>query len=335
MINNERGLVSLISTTIISLLLVIVTVAMIYVAVNVSQQATKSDLSSRAYYAAESGAEEEVHIITDYIQQHLNQPVALVTSSCTNSAVGTSGQAYVCRTVSNQATVISDQAAADEANQYQIPSPTVPNPLADIYLEWNLPLQDSAQTGGCSPCNNLTASPWTAPAVMELTSIVYPSGAFNSSVMHTYVVAPGNTGLPGSTATTDVIGGSCSGSVSPQLPYNCSATIPISPAAGSNYIFRLIPRYKGTHFRLTFRDGVGAGSSPIQVTDSKATIDVTAKAGDVLRRVSTKVKIRSGVLSGLDYSLYSDTDLCKTFQVNPAVPVATPTPTGGVGSCPP
>ena len=58
-----------------------------------------------------------------------------------------------------------------------------------------------------------------------------------------------------------------------------------------------------------------AGNFIVPVSDGTATIDVTAKTGQTYRRVVSKLPL-SGVAAGeLNYVMYSDTNICKDFDV--------------------
>jgi len=57
------------------------------------------------------------------------------------------------------------------------------------------------------------------------------------------------------------------------------------------------------------------GASVVTVPDGTATIDVTAKAGQTFRRVISKLPINGGAAGGLNYVMYSDTNICKAFDV--------------------
>jgi hypothetical protein len=63
---------------------------------------------------------------------------------------------------------------------------------------------------------------------------------------------------------------------------------------------------------MTFIDAAG---NVVPVPDGTATIDVTAKAGQTYRRVISKLPLSRGAEAGLNYVIYSDTNVCKNFTV--------------------
>jgi hypothetical protein len=73
---------------------------------------------------------------------------------------------------------------------------------------------------------------------------------------------------------------------------------------------------------MTFYTGNNANGSTVAVNDGTATIDVTAYAGATYRRVIAKLPSLKGAAGGLNYVMYSDTNICKDFNVINNVPVA-------------
>lgn len=77
------------------------------------------------------------------------------------------------------------------------------------------------------------------------------------------------------------------------------------------HVLRLKSRYAGMHYSLQFYNGAALKSVP----DQFATIDVTARSGDVFRRIIYKVRLASGA-ANVDYAIYSDTNICKNMSVS-------------------
>jgi hypothetical protein len=100
------------------------------------------------------------------------------------------------------------------------------------------------------------------------------------------------------------------------LDYNCWAIITgLDP---KDYLFRLRSRYDSSSYKMIFCDSNVASNctnNPVAVPDGTATIDVTARAGQSYRRVVYKLPITQGAAAGLNYVMYSDTNICKNFSV--------------------
>jgi Tfp pilus assembly protein PilX len=339
-INKSDGLVSLISTIVLSVLLLTVVVGLAIVMVGVQRQATDSDQANRAYFAAQSGVEDA--LLTLKSQLAMPGGAANVTSHPCASGPVSSGTSYVCQTVNVQTTNISDVAQEDYTNQYEVDGNSK---LSSIRLYWNLDGKDNKTPGAKGDSTTFPpGSAWTYPAVMELTDTAFTSSTGLASTGNvtassnpvTQIAIPRNAISVHPFGTTTSIDGKCTvGSVDPIHPnYNCVAVFNGFDAllgATANHILRLRPRYATAGFLLEFYPcdyGNGASCAQIPVQDNKATIDVTAKSGDVLRRVQSKVKIRSTATTGLDYVLFADSSICKTFSINVAVsPEASTSPT--------
>ncbi|HSH31747.1 MAG TPA: hypothetical protein VK963_03735 [Candidatus Saccharimonadales bacterium] len=306
---SERGLVSLLTTVIISILLLIIVTGMVGLMIGEQRQAIDADQSTRAYYAAEAGVEDALL----KIKRDLNNggPITFP-AGCQNSGVdlGSANLVYTCQRVTTTTNNLSGRRGIEEPIQLDLAG--APN-FNRIQLDWNLADQDS--TNFATPGGFPQGRPWPHPAVMELTVVSYPNGNFSAAAIEldTLVIKP-TTGAaatknyrsPGALVTTG-----CSTAVTPADPYNCRISI-VGFDSSRQYVLRLRPRYNGASYRLR----VLQGGSLVTVPDQSATIDVTARAGDVFRRVVTKVPIRSGVAGGLDYVLFSDTDICKDFSVS-------------------
>lgn len=121
------------------------------------------------------------------------------------------------------------------------------------------------------------------------------------------------------------IGGTNSVSNSPSCstgaggPYVCTLTISdlnLTGAAVQNYL-RITPIYKGTTVKVTMYDGSG---DPLSFSDVQAKIDVTAQAGDVIRRIETRIPLSTLDLLP-DEAITTADQLCKQVVI-----------TGGGGS---
>jgi hypothetical protein len=100
------------------------------------------------------------------------------------------------------------------------------------------------------------------------------------------------------------------------LDYNCWAVI--TSLDPEDYLFRLRSRYAASSYKMIFCSSNNASNclnNPVAVPDGTATIDVTARANQSYRRLVYKMPIIQGAAAGLNYVMYSDTDVCKDFNV--------------------
>lgn len=242
----------------------------------------------------------------------------------------------VCRTVTSSGTEIDGQINRDSDTQINLTIDTVQT----IGLLWNNPgLGDSQQDlpGAINPYPPFSgASSYPYPAALELTLLYWPKnlntvflqGDNNSGIRQkTVLFMPGRNNIgyvPGS--SPPVIINKSPSSVcahsSPNMGYDCYVAIDIATVFGGanpntdNMALRIKPRYADTHFNARFFQNPSSNifSTPTaQVKNSKAVIDVTAKVGDLYRRIKAELPIQN--LSWFDSVLYTNKGICKNLKV--------------------
>jgi hypothetical protein len=332
---NQRGVVSLITSILISLLFVVVVVSMVNVLTREQRQSTAADQSSRAYYAAETGIEDGLA----KVKNALAQPAPLVAlsaaeqgGSCIVPAASTNAAPYSCLILSRQSNILSGILKRDGASE-QIDLSSVTQPIGKIVIDWNL----TGGQGGDSPVDSLSSLPTSAtqfdggaqwgnkPAVLEATTIRFTTaggGLFDATnatqlnILENLIVPTqsGSGSIPDYSANNAIhqpVAGVCTTTTTSSNPYNCHMTLNVTDSATYNHVIRLRARYNGAHFAVHVYDTSG---TLVSVPDQYETIDVTAKANNTSRRVRAKVAIFQNTAS-LDYALFSDHDICKDFAL--------------------
>lgn len=192
------------------------------------------------------------------------------------------------------------------------------------------------------------SSPWIQPAAVELTfvywkvsnpsndtSIDVGSGSFdtNKSLMtKTYLIMPsaaGTTKDDGSPVHSPKIKSSCSTTLTgppSKNEYYCklmqgtNSYIDLQTVFGGTprdyrFVFKFKPRYSKTSYYANFT----AGGTPVKVPATSAVIDVTAKSGNLYKRLraerSLETRARGTVF---DSAVFSGTDICKNLSVDSA-----------------
>lgn len=323
---SERGAVALITAMIVSVLLMITTAGMVAVTVKSLRQSTDGAQSTKAYYAAEGGLEKALLDI-----RNNNNP-----NSCTT--VQTSGAsakdgAVTCIKADTKTNVLVGDLDVDQTVQLDISGVIG---LQSIKVEWGLPsgefdansVPQYATSARGSNFPSRSVWPGSAPAIVEAGVVEYPaSSTFKIGEVKFYQpnfmplsLKPGSAGrtngfdlysyqdMTASDKSQKPFVVPCTHAA----PYQCSGGIEIDPA--KKYVLRLKTRYNKASYRITAQ---GAGNVALSIPGAVWTIDVTARAGDTFRRIQTSFPIDQNPsgLPGLDYVLYSDTDICKSFQV--------------------
>ncbi len=321
----EQGMVSLTISIVVGILLIIIVLSSFSIMFRLQRESTDSDLSIRAQYAAEAGAEDALTMIQRELAAG-TLSAADFTNTCNDSGTQLSGTSYTCQKLSYTTNNLTGVLERDgQPVQFDLGS----TPFSTIVVQWNTDEDSNANGVGtpsyAPPANflgdstNLGVDKWNYPAALELTTVAFPNGGnFNIATdtrykFYTNLISPGNTATPTSSTAPTVANqtGDCTQAGSGG-GYNCTMTFTgVGTPAGSN-VLRLRSRYAGTHYSLKF---YSAGGALMNVPDQFATIDVTARAGDVYRRIIYKVRLDTGT-AAVDYVIYSDRDICKNFQVS-------------------
>lgn len=308
----ERGAVALTTTIIISILLGIIITGLISVMVSELRQEDDSEQATRAYFAAESGVEDAISQVLTAVKNGGPFTSTLGCNSNTNLIPGTNQVGYTCQQITYSGTPAGSLDQPDSAVQIDTGNAS----FRSMKLEWST-------TNGKSGCvfNSTVAGNWTCAAPMELAIVQYPHGSFaagtgNADLFLKNVVAVPNTvnQTPdlNSIRNNNPYTANCSPA---RTGFKCFININGFTTATDSYLFRLRSRFVGTDYKMTFYNGVNATGGVVSVPDGSATIDVTAKAGSSFRRVIYKVPYEHGAATGLDYVIYSDTNICKDFDV--------------------
>jgi Tfp pilus assembly protein PilX len=332
-LQNQDGFVSLFACIMISILLVIITVGLISIETIQLRKSEDAEQSLRAYYTAEAGIEDAVSkILSGTIALGLGDNVC--NADTTYDTAGDAG--WTCQEVSFSGAPAGNLSTADAAVTVD-PGKTVPA-YSSILLEWdqssdpNQARYNVNLAGGLPSAAAYTANYSAAP--IELSVVQYPNTAFaatdpNLTLKNALIVpAVGASGAinygAGNFSTNGPFQGNCLpnrtvGFNGIATTYNCYAIIN-GFNTGYDYLFRIRSRYLPSSYQMTFYTGANGTGAKVPVSDGTATIDVTARAGVTYRRVLAKLPITNGAASGLNYVMYSDTNICKDFNVINNVP---------------
>jgi hypothetical protein len=315
----------------ISLLLLVITVSLVSLEAVQLRKSEDSEQTLRAYYAAEAGVEDAVSRVLNNPTNHTDQPCS---ANSTFDIPGTAG--WTCQKITFSGSP-KGNLSADAAQTVDPGHVTGPN-YNSMILEWNQSTTaGSYNVGAALPAQGGYAA---IPPPIELSIASYPSGGFKASdicgpgqtppacsvrLQNALIVPRGNAASPQvnfngllghgqwdancavGPRSYNIGGNTLSG-------YNCYAII-TNLTNANDYLFRIRSRYLQTSYRMTFMTGATGGGTVVPVPDGTATIDVTAKAGQTYRRVISKLALGEGAAAGLNYVIYSDTNVCKNFTV--------------------
>lgn len=313
---NQRGAVSMLTVIFLALLLTIITTSFVRLSVTEQRQSIDDDLTTRAFYAAESGVEDAKRAIAEFQEGNITE-AELYGNEC-RPAQGLSSDLDLANLATEYTCQLIDlspadfQAALDEWQSVTIPLRGV-DPFSQITIEWHIYDGGPYSRRASSATNLPRVSAWgDAPAMLRAGFFSVPSAAgFNGSdvSLSTVFINPDSSGStvdPFSAANDGtVVNGGCTSSPV-EGEYACSMTLSNFNSSRDNYL-RLQSLYKGTNVRVTLGGTL--------FDDVQAVIDVTGRAGDVFRRVEARVSLINNEYPLPDIALWSNSEICKDFTV--------------------
>ncbi len=347
---NIRGIVSILVTMVMMTVITIMVLTYAQIIRREQRQTLDRQLSSQAYYAAESAANavfaaidagaDPASIATtnsacDFYQTSTWAGTAPDYSTYKNAIPnGTNGLEVTClhlnttpsdlrfnsiaRNTSKNAHFESSSGNIDKIEvSWEEPSVT-PSPPNALPL-YDLPPETGPTAWGYSPgILRLDVVPFVAANDLnDLYSnndvvFLYPHQGGGPSPIYTYTTTEANKG--------SIQHAKCNGGSGPK---NCTITIDVSAASSDNFYLRIRPIYRAADVVIT----AYAGGTPINATSStgQIVIDVTARSQDVLRRVSFRRSASSGGFIP-SYAIDSTQEICKKIDTSSNAP-SQPDPT--------
>lgn len=320
MIRDQRGVVSILTTSFFSILIMVITVGTLVVQTKELRQSTDSDQSIRAYYAAQSGMEEAL------LKLKASSGAFRTTGpECRDGNLNLddldlggveSGLEITCLRVAANTVSGTNFLPQEEATQFNLGDQP---DLDEMTFRWGRDAftEGGDYTGDPARLPAIPAGSWTIPALMEITVYSYPkTGITPGSIQaRTIFLRPSSSGSREAKLNVN-------DRVQPikcdEPDFRCRAEIDgftkfSSSGVEMRHVVRFRPRYNSTTYSVTFRNSSGGSLS---ASSGGVKVDVTARAGDIFRRV---VAVADGpgepLKYGLDYVIMAQLDICKDMRV--------------------
>ncbi|HUY85450.1 MAG TPA: PilX N-terminal domain-containing pilus assembly protein [Candidatus Dormibacteraeota bacterium] len=349
--SDQRGFASIVIAMVMILVLSLITVGFAQLMRREQRSALDKQLSSQAYYAAESGVNQAVSAINaGYFQT-----TGIAKTTCgtirgdtyfSKNTVGSDPNvSYPCLLVnptppSLQYSTIDTTAPKVVELEGLDTSSGKPTSISTIEVSW----QDPNGAGFAPGCGSGLFKPagsggWTYTGLLKVELIALNDGRGNpafdrtSLTNHAFTafLCPNSSGSGqvGSltyfsnigAASGAIINGQCnsanpsrSSTASPPTPLNCNAQITtLNNLNESTFFLVMRSIYSATTVTIAAYDGSG---TQLNIGDAQVLVDSTGKAQDVLRRVQVRVPVHN------NYNLTDGVDaaasLCKQLQLTPA-----------------
>ena len=333
----QPGVTSLLFVLAIGLVLVVMVAGIAALTVREQQQASNTELSGRALQTAEAG----VKAATQKLEQDPNYTKTDCTADpqnvFTNVIPASTNQSISCAIVTS---IVPDSFLKTGNSQEFIAGPAfAETPVSPAYLKisWNNQglgdSNDPVYTGALYPPSY---DKYPHAAFIELNIIYWPNtnAKPDDFKMQTFMLTPAalnatNTnsrnGVSAVCATTGEYNCSTIDASLGQTGFSVATALGITDVNAYNFDIRVQPWYANTHINLQgFGSATGGAVSAINFKSNYAQIDITAKAGNLYRRIKAQRLIRPSLLDNVFTSvLYSgkgandstNLDVCKNFRV--------------------
>ncbi|MEO6513192.1 MAG: pilus assembly PilX N-terminal domain-containing protein [Candidatus Saccharimonadales bacterium] len=327
---SESGMVAVMVTLIMIIVISLIVIGFAQVSRRTQRSSLDTQLSTQAFYAAESGLNDTLAIMRNAI--NTNNPI-LPKATCANggmyasltaaSVIGNAADnvSYTCVIVDPAPTKLKFKLGApslDTSSTEVIKLKSSGGQAFNtITYSWVPAPGQSAQPlancpGAASQYPVATgAAPWNCKFPVLRTELTPTNVLSRDGLMdntHVNFLEPVRAGGGGNYVwATDN-----AKSVAANCAAVCTATVNFSGAGVNSYYLRINTLYLGTSLTISAKDALGAD---IGFADAQAQISVTGKAQDVLRRILVAVSLDAVPKSSPSSALMSGDSVCKRFMV--------------------
>jgi hypothetical protein len=341
--NNQSGIASIIITLVFMVVISLVVLGFAQIANREQRLSLDRQLSSQAFFAAETGINDAVKILPTWIGANPGGKKTCLPSGGTpfsglnviNSATDTE---YSCLLINPLPAALQfslDSASPTGQATVETLSPVdttgTTDKLTSITFTWSNP----SDTSGFSACPNSTL-PHSWPATQCSAGIVrvdmVPDAAVTgraslianalSFILDPHPPAAEPAAGWNLVAKSQIVAATCNNATN-----QCSATINgLGGAIGASTDYVFHARIEALERQATVKvTGTDIHGNPVQWLDSQILIDSTGKSQNVLRRIAVWVPF-TGQQSEANAAIESSQDLCKKFSVDTVTSAVTQDP---------
>ncbi len=316
---NERGVASIMVTMILMIVVSLIVLGFAQIARRNQRQVLDRQLSTQAFYAAESGVNDVQHIIQTATA---NGTAVAAKTSCSDTGGGayaglnaslSNNASYTCITVNPTPKSLGYDPVGTTSTI--VPIISSGPAFGSLTLTWKTKANTRTPSANCPTSTAGVFSQTTAwtcgYGVLRIDLVPVDGGALStaglSSATMTMFLVPHASGTP---ATITYAGNQSAATTRLSLvPCNDTAgcSFILAGLGGNAYFMRVSSLYQNAALSIS-------GNQPFQ--DALAVIDSTGKAADVLRRVQVYVPLKGSSLNQLpDFGLETTDSICKRFSV--------------------
>lgn len=325
----QAGMVSILVTMLLMIVISLIVLGFAQISRRNQRQALDRQLSTQAFYAAETGVNDAAERVGQAIA---NGEVVTAKTQCNNNPgiystlpsatldsankvnyscllVNPTPQNLVYDSIGTTGTVVPLNASG---------------PISSIVLTWQSKEDSETPEANCPGSTTnvfTTTSTWTCGYGVLRFDLVPTSGNFTATDLQnntmTSFIVPLRPGSGSDTPTIGYVAGAANTNTRvPRVCTNTECSITISGGlGGSQYYMRVTSIYKDVSLQIVARD---ASNNNLALSGAQAVVDSTGKAQDVLRRIQVRIPLTASSTNLLsDFALMSTEAVCKRFTVTP------------------
>jgi len=328
---NQEGMAAIIVTMVTMVVISLIVLGFATISRREQGQTLDQQLSTQAFYAAETGVEDAKNVITAALQSGTSIPSK---EDCDTNTAGPSfspnyptgagtilnsanNVSYSCLLVDPTPTSIKYNGVGSDNIVVPI---TTTDSIDQFVVTWK---PTNVPTGSPSSCpgtvvNTFSPQPnWNCGYGLLRMDLVQTEGALTRTNLSTGTltvffvptrnVSAGSIAYIGNRNRPNIVAANCT----PGTYSQCSATITGLGSARS-FSMRLNSLYQPSDLTVVAYHG----SAPLEVSGAQAMVDVTGKAQDVLRRIQVRVPVGASGKTAA-FAVQSNGALCKRFKTTP------------------
>ena len=339
--NDQTGIASLLVTMIIMIVISLMVLGFAVVARREQRQATDRQLSTSAFYAAETGVNDAQNAILEFIRNHpAGTPFPAdydntkgATKTCkynpTVNSIGksTDNNAYSCLLVNLTPTsLVFNPITTDQSKAILVQNGSGSN-INFLNFSWqNSHSADASIKPDFSKCMASGTFPvltgWPSQCVAPVLRVDITRGSpidlnpADTTTLFLYPTAAGGGTVSASGNNGKVIPAFCDTNLGDKnvhgvtKPNECNVSIDVTSPGQTTFFVRVKPIYSDAELTLTANQSSGL----VPFSNDQALIDSTGKSQDVLRRIQVRVPITTLDNSPFpDNAVQSTNSICKQF----------------------
>lgn len=322
--SNQKGMISIMTTMVLMIVISLIVLGFSQIARRNQRESLDRQLSTQAFYAAETGVNDVRELMRNAINNGNTVPDK---TGCTDTGVGgfyaaldpdidpAKGIKYSCLLVDPSPTELN----------YTIGSVSSVVPLISgngsnfnsVTLEWESKATGNPMTGCPANATNVFVAKtnWACGYGVLRFDFVPTAGNFNADTLQNNTMTAFAVPVTaGGTATRAYAPGSANGNS--RFGASCNATrctLTINGLNQNAYHMRVSSIYKDVDLKIT---ATRAGGGAAELSGAQAVIDSTGRAQDVLRRIQVNVPLRPTSKNELsDFAIQSTDAICKRYTV--------------------